>query len=279
MTTSPNVPGMHRYLRFVFRLFTALAVVVTLGVASPAHGDEIAPATPAFRPAPVVALGDSFMAGIGAGRYSVSDGCRRSDRSFANRFARKRGATLIDLSCPGGTLSQVAQSIDQIPRNSGVVLIQVGGNDIGFVNLAGSCLIASHATCQSAIRAARAQLPGFVTRLRAQIKRIRSAAPDADIVVLGYPRLIHSPLQCAHLLTGDRTQLMTAIQRDLDRALWRGTPSTAEFIDWPRSVDQRSLCAQDPWYALPGEQIDDLLHPTARATSAMARHLINRLGN
>ena len=270
---------MHRYFRSVLGLFTALAVVVALGVANPAHGDEVAPAAPSFRPAPVVALGDSFMAGIGAGRYSVNDGCRRSDRSFANRFARKRGSTLIDLSCPGGTLSQVAQSISHIPRNSEVVLIQVGGNDIGFVNLAGSCLIASHATCQSAVRTARAQLPGFVTRLRAQIQRIRSAAPDADIVVLGYPRLIHSPLQCAHLLPQDRTQLMTAVQRDLDRALWRGTPSTADFIDWPRSVDQRSLCAQHPWYALPGERIDDFLHPTARATSAMTRHLIKKLGN
>lgn len=226
------------------------------------------------RPGPVAAIGDSFIAGIGADDYVVVDGCRRSRSSYAAWFTDRLGAALVDLSCPGATTDHVDRRYRAIPRNSSVVLIQIGGNDIGFMEIAGACFIAGRESCTDEIAQARAKVRTLSATMTRQIRLIQRTAPQASVVVVGYPRILSSPRQCSWLLAPERARPITQLQRNLDHVLRQSARrSDAEFVDWPRRVDRHSLCSPTPWYALPGARIDDLLHPTKRANLVMARHL------
>ena len=227
---------------------------------------------------PVVALGDSFISGIGAGAYTHSGRCRQSLRSYPRQLAIRMGRSIIDLSCPGATIPEVSHRVDGIPRNAALVLIQIGGNDIGFVRLAGTCFIAGRATCHESIAQARRTLqtiePGLVTLLRS----LRSQAPRARIVVMGYPQMLGTPAQCLHVMPADRVRALGTLQKHLDRTLQRSAmDARTQFLDWPIIVDRHSLCAEAPWYGLPGDRLDDVLHPDLRAHGAVADRLWRRL--
>lgn len=222
----------------------------------------------------IVAVGDSYLAGIGAGEYLTVDGCRRSARSPAAALAARTRADLVDLTCPGNTIPQALRSTSRIPANADLTLIQAGGNDIGFAILAGACLLGGSSTCSAAVGAAHRQLPEVRRGTIDLVRQARLKAPTSEVIVLGYPRLLGGAKQCSALLDQNRVRDVNRLQRTLDRVIKSAARSAgAEFVDWPRSVDRASLCSGDPWYALPGDRIDDLLHPDARATIALSRSL------
>lgn len=266
-----------------------IAVLLTLGIASatPAHAH-----TPAQRPAPEyvlpapppplrpahVAIGDSFIAGVGAGSYVDSDGCRQSRASFAALVARDARRPHVDLSCPGATAAWAMATVGSVPVDASLVLIQAGGNDINFTRLAISCLLIGDVACSQALDAAAARLPNVRANVADIARRARTQARDADVVVLGYPRLLDTPQVCAGLMPGPRVQAINSLQRRLDGVLQRAArDARVRFLDWPVSIDARNLCRPNPWYGLPGERMDDVLHPTAIAHRVMAHHITNRL--
>lgn len=223
---------------------------------------------------PIVALGDSFIAGIGAGSYTGQLGCRRSRVSYPARVSQLMGRQLVDLSCPGETISVAHSKVSRIPRESSFVVIQLGGNDIGFMHLAGACLIAGRTTCLGSIARANRVLASIGARLENLVRSVYHQAPHARVIVMGYPLMVGSAEECTHLMAADKVWAITALQRRLDRTLQRSTTSTpARYLDWPIRVDRHSLCSKDPWYALPGDRLDDVLHPDNRATLAVADRL------
>jgi lysophospholipase L1-like esterase len=227
---------------------------------------------------PVVALGDSFISGIGAGTYTHTGRCRQSLRSYPRQLAIRMGRSAIDLSCPGATIPEVSYRVDSIPRNAALVLIQIGGNDIGFVRLAGTCIIAGRATCHESIAQARRTLNTIEPSLVALLRSLRAQAPRARIVMMGYPQMLGTPAQCSHIMPADRVWALRALQKRLDRTLERSAADArTQFLDWPILVDRHSLCAEAPWYGLPGDRLDDVLHPDLRAHGAVADRLWRRL--
>ena len=247
----------------------ALATVISLTmlVGAPAPSASANPIT-------ITAVGDSYLAGIGAGSYTLTDGCRRSSNSPPAHLARRLNAHLVDLTCPGGTITSASRAVTGLDRNSDLVVVQIGGNDMGFTALAGACLIGSTDICQSTVADAHRRLPGIRSGLLSLVRQIRLSAPTAEVLVLGYPRLLGTARRCEHLLDAPRVRAIDRLQRTLDRVIRSASRTAgAQFTDWPRTVDRASLCSADPWYALPGDRIDDLLHPDSRATLAMGRHL------
>lgn len=259
-------------------LIGAVALVASAGLAlsSPAvaHADDT-PVTPSdIADRTIVAIGDSYLAGVGAGDYRTIDGCRRSVNSPAAKLAERTSAALVDLTCPGNTIPQALRTSSRIPATADLTLIQAGGNDIGFAVLAGACLLAGASTCQSAVDAAHRELPQVRRGTIDLVRQARLKAPASQVIVLGYPRLLAKPATCSALLDRTRVRDINRLQRTLDRVIKSATRTAgATFVDWPRSVDRASLCSSDPWYALPGDRIDDLLHPDSRATTALSRSL------
>jgi lysophospholipase L1-like esterase len=163
------------------------------------------PAGATASPVQYVALGDSYAAGAGAPPYkSVSLGdkiCIQSIESGYPVLLDARGR--IDLpekdnaTCPGFTTTDVANNLpSRLDEHTRLVTLTVGGNDVGFAGLAGTCTTATtpeeQRACIGAINDAVDLLPDLGIHLTHLYGQVADKSPDALIVVTGYPYLFES---------------------------------------------------------------------------------------
>lgn len=140
-----------------------------------------------------VALGDSYSSGTGTRSY-VADGtdCLRSTRAYPSLLAARRGYSLDLRACSGAVVADVtAAQLGALSASTAYVTISVGGNDAGFADVLTTCATPWWmASCTKAVDGARsfinATLPGRLSTLYSQI---RTRAPQARVVVAGYPRI------------------------------------------------------------------------------------------
>ncbi|QBR93012.1 SGNH/GDSL hydrolase family protein [Nocardioides euryhalodurans] len=160
-----------------------LGLLAPLLVAPTGHG-----AAPSY-----VALGDSYASGTGTRSY-LADGssCQRSAAAYPSLIAAARGYALTFRACSGAKVADVTNAqLSALSSATTYVTISVGGNDAGFADVLTECATPWWAgDCNGAIDDARAfitnTLPGRLSTLYAAI---RSKAPNARVVVVGYPRI------------------------------------------------------------------------------------------
>lgn len=142
-----------------------------------------------------VALGDSYASGTGTRSY-ISDGtsCQRSVYAYPSLIAAARGYALNFRACSGAKIPDVTNNqINALSSSTAYVTISVGGNDAGFSSVLTECAKPGWmSNCNGAIDKAQAYinntLPGKLSTLYASI---RSRAPGAKVVVVGYPRIFN----------------------------------------------------------------------------------------
>lgn len=173
-------------------LRSPLATLASIGTALAA----LLVAAPANAAAPVyVALGDSYSSGVGTRSY-IDDGtsCQRSNYAYPRLVANQKGYALTLKACSGATTSTVTSGqLSALSSTTAFVSISVGGNDAGFSGVLTECAKPGWASdCDGAIDTAQAfinsTLPGRLSTLYASI---RSKAPNARVVVVGYPRVFN----------------------------------------------------------------------------------------
>ncbi|HSV66752.1 MAG TPA: SGNH/GDSL hydrolase family protein [Mycobacteriales bacterium] len=162
---------------------SALAVVLTSALATAA--------APASAAAPVyAALGDSYSSGVGTNNYySDSGSCKRSSQGYPSLWSASHAAVLTFAACSGAKTADVLNNqLGGLSAATTMVTITIGGNDAGFTTVMQNCVLQSDAGCKSAVDSAvafaRGTLPG---RLDNVYTAIRGRAPNATVVVLGYP--------------------------------------------------------------------------------------------
>ncbi|WP_165823139.1 GDSL-type esterase/lipase family protein [Micromonospora globispora] len=127
--------------------------------------------------------------------------------------------------------------------------ITIGGNDAGFADVITSCRFGSTTTCVNAVDTAKSfattTLPG---RLDATYAAIRNRAPNARLVVLGYPRLFETSY-CGLLAmsTYKRTILNEAADVLATVIAGRAAAAGATFADARPYFAGHGVCAADPW--------------------------------
>jgi hypothetical protein len=140
-----------------------------------------------------VALGDSFSSGVGTGSYTLSSSCRRGVYAYPYLVSQQRPETnLVFVACSGATTTDLmASQIQAVTETTSIVSVTIGGNDIHFSDLIVECTLSD---CSSELDSTRASLPDVLnSRLDTVYGAIRDqAAPDARVVVLGYPRMFTS---------------------------------------------------------------------------------------
>ncbi|HET7196331.1 MAG TPA: SGNH/GDSL hydrolase family protein [Nocardioides sp.] len=167
-----------------------LGVVALLTLLAPAMAAQTAAhaAAPSY-----VALGDSYSSGTGTRDY-INDGtsCQRSTYAYPSLIAAARGYSLNFRACSGAKVADVTNTqLSALTASTSYVSISVGGNDAGFADVLTECATPWWAgDCDGAIDQAQAfinnTLPGRLSTLFASI---RSKAPSAKVVVVGYPRI------------------------------------------------------------------------------------------
>ncbi len=147
-------------------------------------------ASPAY-----VALGDSYSSGVGTRTY-INDGtsCQRSVYAYPSLVATARGYALNFRACSGAKVADVTTTqLSALSATTAYVSLSVGGNDAGFASVLTTCAQPSWASnCYGAIDKAqsfiRTTLPG---RLSTLYDAIRTRAPGAKVVIVGYPRIFN----------------------------------------------------------------------------------------
>lgn len=137
-----------------------------------------------------VALGDSYSAGLGAGNDYSGGSCDRSPAAFPTLWgAAHPSVAQLTVACAGATSAGVIESqVGSMPRATTLVSITVGGNDVGFSTIMTACALHGTAACVDAVNSAEQVANGSLpARLDATYDAITAAAPNARVVVLGYP--------------------------------------------------------------------------------------------
>ncbi|MGN9839431.1 SGNH/GDSL hydrolase family protein [Nonomuraea sp. H19] len=208
-----------------------------------------------------VALGDSYSSGEGVYELDgqpVNDGadrCHRATGSYVPLVAKSYhfGGGTAFYACSGATTSQILSGqygqrpqITRVDRSASLVTLSIGGNDAGFTEVLTGCIVKlpGSTACVEQDAAVTRRIDELRPNLTKVLRELRVRAPDARIIVLGYPRPFpQEPTQSVdNLSAADQRWLngMTrrlndtvgAVVAEFDRAIAAfGGPGSVEYVD------------------------------------------------
>ncbi|MFC4503908.1 MULTISPECIES: SGNH/GDSL hydrolase family protein [Streptomyces] len=247
------------------------------------------------------ALGDSYTSGPLI-PTQVDVNCARSDHNYPSLVAARLGSSPFkDVSCGGATTEHMwkpqgtnGPQLDAVDRDTDLVTVQIGGNDIGFGTIIATCVqVASQdptgSPCRqhygaSGIDELSVAIARTAPKVAEVLRAVRHRAPHARVVVVGYPDLLPDDGSgCAPSVpfaSGDFPYL-----RDTEKRLnlmlrlvarW----NHAEYVDTYGPTVGHDMCKPpaDRWIeplrpASPAAPA----HPNAKGEAAMADAVLKRL--
>ena len=287
-------------------LIAAAAVVV------PGVGGDDNPSGPTIKPmvrasaetpATYVALGSSYAAGPDAvpTRLNV---CFRSSNNYPNQVARALRLRLVDATCSGATTENIVdrpqrflahKQIDSVTRNTSLVTITSGGNDVDYIGrlLAMSCNNVAAGIDKALGPAARSCHLGHhvapepttadydrVTRTLIQtVLEIRLRAPNARVVLVDYPPVVVAGETPCDLLplSQQETELTIRVFDNLAAATARAARLTGtDLVQASVAGAGHTVCSAHPW--LRGFAPPIPYHPTTRGKTGVADLVVDSLG-
>lgn len=155
-----------------------------------------------------VALGDSYAAGPLIPNPVLPLGCLKSDHNYAHVAAPSIGLTLRDASCSGATTADMTNpqeveidgpnppQFNSLDANTTAVSLTIGGNDIGFSEVAESCITLnpfSHPCKDKYDPGGKDQLAERIAatapKVAAVLQGIHTRSPLAKVFVVNYPAI------------------------------------------------------------------------------------------
>ncbi|PZT74292.1 lipase [Streptomyces sp. AC1-42W] len=230
-----------------------------------------------------VALGDSYSSGVGSGSYIGSSGdCKRSTRAYPSLWAAAHSpSSFAFTACSGARTGDVtAGQLGPLNSSTDLVSISIGGNDAGFADVMTTCVLRSQSTCLSRIATARGYvdntLPG---KLDAVYSAIRAKAPNARVVVLGYPRFYKIGGSC---IVGLNDTIRSAINGAADylntATAKRAADHGFSFGSVTSAFAGHEICSGDSWlHSLNWLNIGESYHPFAAGQSGGYLPVLNAL--
>lgn len=206
-----------------------------------------------------VALGDSYSSGTGAGDYSDAL-CTRSGNAYPALWAQASApASFTFAACGGAKIPDVLNNqVRYLDASTSLVSISIGGNDSGFASIMLTCMFSSQATCEQrldeAADYARTELPGELDALYATI---RDRAPNAEVVVVGYPYLYKEGGFCLSMGSGKRAAINDGADVLNQVIAGRAAAAGFSFADARPAFAGHEICTSDPWIS------SSNIHPTA----------------
>ncbi|MDR7082675.1 lysophospholipase L1-like esterase [Arthrobacter ginsengisoli] len=210
-----------------------------------------------------IALGDSFAAGQGAGPYR-DDVCYRSENAYSELAAGAKAIKLVtNAACSGRTTQDVVNSqLRQLNNTTELVTITAGGNNLGFGDIITNCgaalrdPVAAGPACQTASAAAAAKIASgqLAGEVASMIQSVQAAAPNAKIVVTGYPYLYDPvPLDPTNPMSAfiyQATDLTNGLNWSIAQAVLATDTDTTDvqFVDVRAAFAGHGiLSTDDPW--------------------------------
>jgi hypothetical protein len=173
-------------------------------------------APPASAARPYTALGDSYTAGpLIPNQTGQPPGCLRSDRNYPHLVAAARNLSLTDVSCSGATTEDMFSpqetdagtnpaQLEAVERDTGVVTLGIGGNDIGFSSIIDNCTAYSpygptrsgeqhckdHYVQDDGTDTLAQRIAETQPKVENVLAAIRAGAPGANVYLRDYPAVL-----------------------------------------------------------------------------------------
>lgn len=262
-----------------------------------------------------VALGDSYSSGEGAGDYiegTAGEGdCRRSANAYPTRVAesfdfagqlgfyacsRQRGASMLE------SLEKADSQISQAGPHTSLVTLGIGGNDLGFTNVLRACMVRvplmEATACRDQEEEILSRMEEFDATLEDIVRAVRDRAPDARILVVGYPRIFTADPSGMYytLAPGDQEWLNETLRdfntrvrtnvAELDAEIVEeGQTGSVEYVRMSTAIEGHEVGTDEPWLNgvllggfTEGVEVDHgTFHPNARGHKAFAQRVLRQL--
>ena len=144
------------------------------------------------------ALGDSYSSGLGTRHMTNYEGgsCYRSPEAWMNLMQPDYNDWRQNYACAGATSSGIYSQISSMnsgfqgrATNPKLITLTVGGNDVGFGQVAQDCII-GYGSCTQFEHGTNISIDNLGPTLTNLYGSIKSAQPYADILVGGYPNVV-----------------------------------------------------------------------------------------
>lgn len=286
------------------RTLTSVSLVLAcLGLAACGTGPAVPDSPPVESlPEPTydyVALGDSYAAmGSTSAQTTGPDHCLRStdnypavvlsDAQVTGRDVTCQGAVTADLLRPRDTGSGVIPAqIDSLTESTDVVTLSIGGNDIGFGDVAGCFLMAMHTGRESDCAAAwegavDARLTELPARLDEVYRAIDERSGGARVISTGYLPLLAPGDRCEEVavLSGADREWVVSLTDEINRVVADAAARHGADMVLPGAADSHTGCAapEKRWVDFLGTRTGSFpMHPTPVGQEAMAQEVLAKL--
>lgn len=272
------------------------------------QGSSASPPAPASSAAPAtaryVALGDSYTSSPRTGTPVGSPpGCDRSDNNYPHLVAAKiKPVEFADVSCSGATTANLTgpqttanginpPQLDAVTPETTLVTVGIGGNDVGFIGLISQCGTQdpNAVPCKNRLTAGgrdalAERVDATAPKIANVLTRIHEKAPQARVVVVGYPTVLPDGNGCwpfLPLVPTDVAYLRDIAARFNDMLEAQAKAHQAGYVDTASPSKGHDACtgAATKW-------VEDLvpsspalaLHPNAKGEGGMADAVLRVVG-
>lgn len=231
-----------------------------------------------------VALGDSFSSGAATGDYELGPACERGRYGYPAVVAARRPRLELEfVACAGATTGDLlATQVSHLSKTTRWVTMTIGGNDIGLTRVLGTCSQPGPPRdCQSAIDDTRTTIrEDLPAKLDAVYREVRTRAPAATVIVLGYPRLFTgASCEAAGSFAPASLSALNEIAdllRDTVRNRVRSAGRGFRFKDAIPPFAGHAICSTQPWLHGLISPINDSYHPNRIGQSRGYARLVLR---
>jgi hypothetical protein len=176
----------------------------------------------------------------------------------------------------------VLNQLGSLNASTAYVTVSVGGNDAGFADVITRCALPWPWTCTTQINNAnnyiRATLPGALDNLYNQI---RTRAPNARVVVVGYPRLFNGE-ECnagSRISPSEQSALNATADLLATTIAGRAAAHGFGFVDVRSAFTGHAVCDDAEWLNGLSSPILESYHPNTTGQAAGYTPLVgNALG-
>jgi lysophospholipase L1-like esterase len=253
-----------------------------------------------------VALGDSYTAAPGVPQTEQETGCLRSNGNYASLVANQLESDFVDVSCSAATtvaLAGAQHSADHVyppqfaalSADTSLVTLGIGGNDLElFQTMVGTCgqfglSDPDGSPCRDYMKDAGKKLDLLVEkidkisgRVKAALKGIHDRAPQARVILVGYPQPVPAKGTCRILpiAKGDYPYVRGIVVKLNNALRTAAKKAKADFIDMVKASKGHDICAgSDAW--VNGVNTDLMralaFHPFAEEQQAVADLIMRKL--
>lgn len=256
---------MGRFRTHSIRLSIPLCLAVVLGLAAVQPAQAAAGA--------YTALGDSYSSGVGSRTYySDSGSCYRSPHAYPVLTAQRLAAALTFVACSGAKVADVRNNqLGSLSAGTSYVTVSIGGNDAGFADVITACARPWPYTCWTEINNANAFIRNTLpARLDGLYGTIRTRAPNARVVVVGYPRLFNGE-ECnlaSRISPGEQAELNKTADLLAATTGARAAAHGFTFADPRSAFTGHAVCDDTEWINGLSNPVLESYHPNRTGQSS-----------